>query len=79
MAAKLKAEQEAKEKAERELEIEIQGCTPATLQTIKAYLQSVGKAKLTDITKDQAEHLRKQIQPKCHKGHVIKGCHATGT
>ncbi len=49
----------------------ISNCTPATRQTIKAYLLSVGKAKLTDINGTQAEHLRQQIQPKCLKGHVI--------
>ncbi len=52
--------------------MDINNCTPATRQTIKAYLVSVGKAKLTDITdKAQANHLRQQIQPKCGKGHVI--------
>jgi hypothetical protein len=50
----------------------ISNYTPATRQTIRAYLQSVGKAKLSDITDlTQADNLRQQIQPKCHKGHVI--------
>ena len=49
----------------------INNCTPATRQTIKAYLLSVGKAKLTDIDLTQVQHLRQQIQPKCGKGHVI--------
>ena len=49
----------------------INNCTPATRQTIKAYLVSVGKAKLTDIDSTQAQHLRLHIKPKCDKGHVI--------
>jgi hypothetical protein len=49
----------------------INNCTPATKQIIKAYLQSVGKVKLTDIDYNQADHLRQQIKPKCGKGHVI--------
>ena len=51
----------------------INNCTSATKEIIKAYLVSVGKAKLTDIDYNQAVHLRQQIQPKCPKGHVIGG------
>ncbi len=50
----------------------INNCTPATRKIIREYLVSVGKAKLTNIDHyTQADHLRQQIKPKCHKGHVI--------
>ncbi len=57
----------------------INNCTPATKEIIKAYLVSVGKAKLTDIDVTQARHLRAQIQPKCNKGHVINSANSGTT